>query len=80
MDEPAREEWVRSHDGGTACRDIGHSGLQLRDFAEMPEAVKAVAAVSREPVRMDFVRRADHHLYIDNPEDFHAKVARAIDA
>ena len=52
----------------------------LHYIPTLSEAVKAVAAVSREPVRMDFVRRADHHLYIDNPEDFHAKVARAIDA
>merc|ERR1712159_922157 len=40
----------------------------LHYIPTMPEAVKAVAAVSREPVRMDFVRREDHHLYIDNPE------------
>ena len=44
----------------------------------MPDAIKAVAAVAVNPVTMHFVRDSDHHLYAENPADFHAHVARAL--
>ena len=31
-----------------------------------------------EPVSMYFVRHSDHHLYIDNPAEFHSRVERAL--
>jgi pimeloyl-ACP methyl ester carboxylesterase len=44
----------------------------------MPEAIEKVRAASTEPVRMLYVRNADHHLYVDNPVDFHREVAAAL--
>jgi len=43
-----------------------------------PEAVKRVAAAASSPVKMHFVTDSDHHLYIDNPPEFHSRVARAL--
>jgi len=50
----------------------------LHYIPTMPEAVKAVAAATASPVTMSFVRGSDHHLYIDNPADFHAYVQHAL--
>lgn len=50
----------------------------LHYIPTMPKAVEQVAAAATSPVAMRFVRGADHHLYIDNPKDFHAEVAKAL--
>lgn len=50
----------------------------LHYIPTMPQAIKAVAAAASHPVRMHFVRGSDHHLYLDNPTDFHAHVAQAL--
>ena len=50
----------------------------LHYIPTMPEAIKRVAAAATEPVQMHFVRDSDHHLYIDNPREFHARVASAL--
>ena len=52
-----------------------------RDFDYLPttpEAVKRVAAAASGPVEMHFVTNSDHHLYVDNPPEFHRRVARAL--
>jgi pimeloyl-ACP methyl ester carboxylesterase len=50
----------------------------LHYIPTMPEAIEKVRAASTEPVRMLYVRNADHHLYVDNPVDFHREVAAAL--
>lgn len=50
----------------------------LHYIPTMPQAIKAVQAASGAPVRMAFVRHADHHLYVDNPPDFHRNVELAL--
>ena len=37
-----------------------------------------VSAAGASPVEMRFVKDSDHHLYIDNPPEFHSRVARAL--
>lgn len=43
----------------------------LHYIPTMPQAVKVVQAASSQPVRMHYVSHADHHLYVDNPAEFH---------
>ncbi len=50
----------------------------LHYIPTMPQAVKRVAAAATNPITMAYVRRSDHHLYIDNPPEFHAHVAKAL--
>ncbi len=50
----------------------------LHYIPTMPQAIKAVDAAAANKVSMFFVRGADHHLYIDNPDEFHSYVARAL--
>jgi len=50
----------------------------LHYIPTMPQAVKAVAATSANPVSMHYVRHSDHHLYIDNPEEFHLHLEKAL--
>ena len=51
----------------------------LHYIETMPDAVSRVAAASPHGrVAMHFVRRSDHHLYIDNPEEFHQRVEEAL--
>jgi len=50
----------------------------LHYIPTMPQAVKAVAATSPHPVSMYFVRHSDHHLYIDNPGEFHLHLEKAL--
>jgi pimeloyl-ACP methyl ester carboxylesterase len=50
----------------------------LHYIPTMPDAIKAVRAVSHNPVTMRIISRSDHHLYIDNPTEFHASVEEAL--
>jgi len=50
----------------------------LHYIPTMPEAVQAVQKASPQPVRMSFVPRADHHLYCDNPNEFHRLCEKAL--
>ena len=50
----------------------------LHYIPTMPQAVKAVQACSSSTVRMAFVSNSDHHLYVDNPRDFHKQVEKAL--
>lgn len=51
----------------------------LHYIESMPEAVKRVQATHpTRPVRMHFVSRADHHLYVDNPTEVHRQVLKAL--
>ena len=50
----------------------------LHYIPTMPEAVTVVQQAARSPVTMRHVAHSDHHLYLDNPRDFHAEVERAL--
>jgi len=50
----------------------------LHYIPTMPSAMKIVAAAAINKIRMAFVSGSDHHLYIDNPGEFHAHVAKAL--
>jgi len=50
----------------------------LHYIPTMPQAVKAVQAATRSAVRMMHVSHSDHHLYLDNPREVHARIDRAL--
>ena len=57
-----------------------HAGAAAVDI--VPVGIAPVltwaAASPHGKVDMHFVRRSDHHLYLDNPEEFHMRVEEAL--
>lgn len=50
----------------------------LHYIPTMPQAVETVAAAAHGHVTMAFVHNSDHHLYLDNPREFHRLVQKAL--
>ena len=73
---------VMSEPAGRLCNlpptTLLYGSHDLHYIPTMPKAVRTVAASTTNSVTMAFVSGSDHHLYIDNPTEFHAYVAQAL--
>ena len=50
----------------------------LHYIPTMPDALKRVNQAASHTIAMRFVAHSDHHLYTDNPTEFHRLVAEAL--